>query len=210
MSTDFETVMAALFAHIVAAVQIDFTGDAVSGDATLTSVSSLENLFPGLPVFGPGAASGAVIQSLDTIAGTLTLSEPLSATATGASFATGFQTTGRRVKHWQQVPDQPAFFLRRTGTTDLYSGEMPIVTLDCEAWIYSRAGDDPDAIPDVALSNLDRLVRQSMQPGPTDEMRFTLGGLVYWCRIEGRSDYSPGDQAGQGISRIPVRITLPF
>lgn len=127
-----------------------------------------------------------------------------------ATVASSFPTTGRRVKHWTQVADQPALFLRRTGTTDHYSGDLPIITLDCEIWIYSRAGDDPDAVPDAALSNLDKIVRESLAPGPTDDDRFTLGGMAYWCRIEGRSDYSPGDQGGQGISRIPVRITLPF
>lgn len=119
-----------------------------------------------------------------------------------------FQTTGRRLRHWTLVAAQPALFLRRVGTTDEYSDEMPITTLECQVWIYSKAGEDPDAIPDAALSNLDQSVRASF--APDDDERFTLGGLVYWCRIEGRSDYSPGDQQGQGISRIPVRITLPW
>lgn len=210
MSYDFESVMDALFAHIAAAVQIEFTADAIANDAALTSVSTFENLFTGLPVFGSGIAEGVVIQSLDPVEGTITLSEPIGEGGTAAVFTTGFLTTGRRAKHWSKVSEQPAFFLRRTGTTDAYSGEMPIITLDCEAWIYSRAGDDPDAVPDVALSNLDRLVRESIEPGPMDDVRFTLGGMVYWCRIEGRSDYSPGDQSGQGISRIPLRITLPL
>jgi hypothetical protein len=120
---------------------------------------------------------------------------------------TGIETFGRRLQHWSQVSEQPALFLRRIGTDDTYSGTLSITTLDLEIWIYSQAGKDPDAIPDAVLSTLDAQVRGSFVPD--DDARFTLGGLVWWCRIEGRSDYSPGDQGGQGISRIPVKITLP-
>lgn len=209
MTIDFETVMRALFSHMTAAIVADFTADAVAGDAILANVSDFAGLFIGLPVFGPGAAFGAVIDALDEGASTVTLSQPLTTAGAAVNFSTGFLTMGRRVNHWSKVSDQPAFFLRRIGTVDEYNGDLPITTLECEAWIYSKAGMDPDAVPDVALSNLDRVVRESIAPGPTDELRFTLGNLVYWCRIEGRSDYSPGDQSGQGISRIPLRITLP-
>jgi hypothetical protein len=207
MSADFEPVMAALFSALQAAATRTFTADATASSATLTSVSSFTGLFAGLPVFGPGVPGGATIASLNAGAGTVTLSAAVSASGSGVGFTTGFLTTGRRVQHWSQVSAQPALFLRRTGTVDDYSGEMPITTLECEVWIYSQAGKDPDAVPDEALSNLDQMVRAAF--AADDDMRFTLGGLVYWARIEGKSDYSPGDQGGQGISRIPVRITLP-
>jgi hypothetical protein len=122
-----------------------------------------------------------------------------------------FETTGRRLIPWTQVSAQPAMFLRRVGTTDEQgSGEFMITTLECEVWIYSKAGEDPRAIPDAELSTLDQAVRAAFAPDADYGVpRFTLGGLVYWCRIEGRSEYSPGDLGGQGISLIPVRITLP-
>ena len=119
-----------------------------------------------------------------------------------------FVTTGRRVKHWTQTPAQPAFFLRRTGMIDRYNGSMPITTLDCEAWIYCNAGTSQDIAPDEALTVLEKALRDCF--APDDQMRFTLAGLVYWCRIEGKSDISPGDQGSQAIARIPIRITLPF
>lgn len=118
-----------------------------------------------------------------------------------------FKTAGRRVKHWTQVADQPALFLRRIGTSDHYNGNLPITTMECEAWIYCNAGQDPDVAPDEALTLLEKEVRASM--APDDQMRFTIGGLAHWCRIEGRSDISPGDQGPQAIARIPIRITLP-
>jgi hypothetical protein len=210
MNTNFEPVMSALFANLTGAASLAFTADATENSAVLTAVSDFAGLFAGLPVFGPGAAAGAVIASLDPGASTLTLSAPLGASGTDAAFTTGFLTTGRRVKPWSQVAAQPALFLRRIGTEDEADELFTRTTLLCEVWIYSQAGADPDAIPDVALSNLDAMVRASFAPdGDYGDPRCTLGGLAYWCRIEGRSDYSPGDLSGQGLSRIPVRITLP-
>ena len=119
-----------------------------------------------------------------------------------------FVPTGRRVKHWSQVSEQPALFLRRTGALDHYNGSMPITTMDCEIWIYCNAGQNPDIAPDEVLTTLENQVRASL--APDDQMRFTIGGLVYWCRIEGKSNISPGDQGPQAIARLPIRITLPF
>lgn len=207
----FEQVMAALFAQLVGAAQLEFTASATDGSVTLTGVSDATGLFPGIPIFGPAISQGALIQAIDTVGGTVTITQPVTADVSAGDFTTGFMTTGRRVRHWDDNVDQPALFLRRLGSEDHYSGEMPITELDCEIWIYSQAGDDPDAIPDAALSNLDWMMRQALAPDAWgDFVRCTLGipNLVYWARVTGRSDYSPGDQSGQGISRIPVRITL--
>ena len=210
VNIDFEPVMSALFASLEAAATLEFSALSMAGSPLLQRVSDLDGLFAGLPVFGPGLAKGATIAELDPDAGTVTLSAPSTSPCSG-TFKTGFLTTGRRVQHWNQVAAQPALFLRRLGTTDEYQdGLFSQTTLECEAWIYSKAGADPDVTPDAALSALDQLVRQSFRPDADyGDPRFTLGGLVYWCRIEGRSDYSPGDQGGQGISRLPIRITLP-
>jgi hypothetical protein len=210
MNTNFEPVMNALLAHLTAATSLSFTANATASSAVLTNVSSVSGLFAGLPVFGPGVARGAAIESVNPGARTVTLSDALTAAGTAAAFTIGFQTIGRRAQLWSQVSAQPALFLRRTGTTDQYDETFGVTTLECELWIYSQSGQDPDAVPDAALSALDMLMRQSFAPD-TDygEPRFTLGGLVYWCRIEGKSDYSDGALGAQGISRIPVRITLP-
>ena len=118
-----------------------------------------------------------------------------------------FQTVGRRVQHWGQVEDQPALFLRRTGMLDHHNGSMPITTIECELWIYCKAGEDPDIAPDEILTGLENEVRAAL--APDDSNRFTINGLVYWCRIEGKSDIFPGDQGAQAIARIPVHITIP-
>ena len=108
------------------------------------------------------------------------------------------------------MTDQPALFLRRVGTHDEGQDPFTITTLECEAWIYCNAGKDPDIVPDSQLTYLEQVIRAALQPGPADyDGRFTLGGLVYWCRVEGKGDIFPGDQGPQSIAVIPIRITLP-
>lgn len=210
MNDEFEPVMAAQFAHLVAAAQISFTADAVAGEAVLSNASPLADLFPGLPVFGPGIDEGTLIQSIDADAATVTLTAPIGQAGNGVEFTTGFLTCNRRVEHWTKVSAQPALFFRRIGVTDEEDDLFIKTTLDCEAWIYSNAGKDPTIAPDSVLTGLERLIRRSFAPdGDYGDPRFTLGGMVYWSRISGRSDISPGDQGPQAIARIPVRITLP-
>lgn len=212
MIAAFEPIMSALFAHLQASVAVTFIADATATDVALSNVSTFDGLFPGLPVFGPGVPRGTTIQSLDEEAAAITLSAAPSTDGAGASFTTGFLTTGRRVEHWAKVPDQPALFLRRTGVTDQADHEnfYSITTLECEAWIYCNAGQDKDIAPDEALTALEQMLRESFAPdGEYGDPRFTLGGLVHWCRFEGRSDISPGDQGPQAIARMPIRITIP-
>ncbi len=212
MNTDFETPMAALLAHFQATTAISFTANSAQDSAVLTSVGNFAGLFPGLPVVGPGVGEGVTIASLNPGEATLTLSDAVCDPVTFGAFQAGFQTFGRRLIRWSEVDAQPALFLRRIGAMDQYDHDSSwsITTLDCEAWLYCRAGADPDTAPDTGLTALERLVRQSMAfDDPGGDARFTIGGLVYWCRVEGKTDSSPGDQAGQAISRIPIRITLP-
>jgi hypothetical protein len=212
MNDAFEPVLEALFANLQAAATLSLSANASANSPVLSNVSNFEGLFVGLPVFGPGVARGASILALDPQAETLTLTAAVSAVGVEAPFSTGFMTTGRRLQHWTQVAAQPALFLRRIGTIDEYEhgSFFSRTTLECEVWIYSSAGKNPDAVPDVMLGCLDQMVRQSFAPdGDYGDPRYTVGGLAYWCRIEGKSDYSPGDQGGQAIARLPVRITLP-
>jgi hypothetical protein len=125
--------------------------------------------------------------------------------------ATTFATTSRRLKHWSQVSEFPALFLRRTGT--LYDADMTFIrtTLVTEAWVYSDTGSDPDGTPDSGLTAIEKALLDQLVPDVDDEegTRFTLGGLVYWCRPEGRSDMAPGDQGNVAILRLPILITVP-
>lgn len=211
MNINFKPVMAALFAHLQAAATITFTAYAAQGQNTLTGVSGASNACPGLPVFGPGMPENVVIVSISADGTTITLSDMATQSGVAQTFTTGFLTTGRRVQHWSQVSAQPALFLRRTAVHDDETEDgLIMTTLECEAWIYCNAGQNPDVDPDDALTGLETLIRASMAPGiADDEGRFTLGGIAYWCRISGHGDISAGDQGPQAIARIPIRITLP-
>jgi len=222
MNADFRLVKKALLAQLSAAVVLPFTAQAQAGNATLLAPGTIAGMFPGLPVFGPGIDSGTVIAAIDPAGNSITLSQPVDASATNGtySFSTGFQTTGGRVQHWSQVAAQPALFLRRTGVhDDLFGDGLIATTLDFEVWVYCNSGSDPDADPDDVLAAIEQLLRAALVPSlyDEDEGRFTLRtalaalGLppVHWCRIEGKTDVSTGDQGPQAILRIPIRVTLP-
>lgn len=120
-----------------------------------------------------------------------------------------FSTTGRRVKFPNQVPDQPALFLRYVGEEWMpRETRMPAkVVIKTQVWLYSSAGADPDATPSIALGRLIEAVTRSIQPPPALEAQ-TLGNLVTHCWVEGDIAIDPGDLAGQAVAVIPVKILV--
>jgi hypothetical protein len=125
-------------------------------------------------------------------------------TASGA-----FATTGRRLKMWTQVADQPALFLRDIGNDypGRSSGLPAKRTLDAEIWIYART-EDPDTAPVVALNKLLDLVEDNLAPDPWTGVQ-DLDGLATHCAIEGRIEIDAGDLDGQAKAVIPIRILVP-
>ena len=209
MNNAHEAILSALFTLLQDSVVVGFTGDGATATPTISNLSSTKGFFAGLPVFGPGAPRGAVISSFDPVAMTLMLDQNLTADSTGGSFSTGFLSASRRLQLWTEVSAQPALFLRHTGDTDDYQNTVLQQTiLEAEIWIYSRAGQNPDSVPDTALNNLITAVRWALAPDPRGFPQ-TLGGLVQWARIEGRSEYDPGDLDDQAKALIPVRILCP-
>jgi hypothetical protein len=208
MIVNHEAIMSALLARLVGAVVVSFTGNTTAGSPTISNLSSVANLFVGLPVFGPDVPFDATIASIG--ANSVTLSDNVAGNHTGASFSTGFQTTGRRVLLWSKVAAQPALFLRHTATEDVYSNIITsATTIHAEVWIYSKAGKDADVAPDTALNYLVDAVRSALQPDNPILRQCTLGGLVNSCRVEGRSEYDPGDLDGQAKAIIPIQILCP-
>jgi len=203
-----ELVMSTLFATLVDSVQTVFAADTQSGSAQLANPTATAGLFLGLPVFGAGIPRGAVIASLSP----LTLSLPASANALQVPMKTGFVTTSRRLKHWDQVAAQPALFLRGITEEAQYpqgQGALQLLSIGAEIWIYTNAGQNPDAVPETALNNLIDAIQAAVAPDDPTQQRFTLGGLVFWCRIAGRIEKEPGDAAGQAVAMIPVEILVP-
>lgn len=201
-----ESVMTALFSKLVASVQTSFTADTQANSVALANANTSAGLFVGLPVFGGSIPRGAVIASLTP----LLLSLPATVNAAAVPLTTGFLTFSRRFKHWSQVTAQPALFLR-DGTEEIqYRGTiMQSQTMKCEVWIYSNAGENPDAVPVIALNNLLDAVQSAFAPDDPNRGRFTLGGLVEWCRLDGKIEKEPGDIGGQAIAVADVEITVP-
>lgn len=201
-----EAVMTALFNVLVASVKTSLTADTAAGNVILANPSTTSGLFIGLPVFGGSIPRGSIITNLSP----LTVSIPPTENGAAVSMITGFLTTGRRVMRWSDVPAQPALFLR-SGDEDLQYNEIVLQQQDIEAeiWIYSKAGENPNAIPETALNNLLDAVQAAFKPDAPGTNRFTLGGLVHWCRLEGRVIKDSGDTSGQAIAAVPVLITVP-
>lgn len=201
-----ETVMTALFNTLVSSVQTIFTADTEAGSTVLSNPSTSTGLFVGLPVVGGSIPRGAVIESLSPLA----LSDDATANARGVTFTTGFLTTGRRVQMWSQVAAQPALFLRDSDEDMEYlNGILQKQTINAEVWIYSKAGADPDIAPVTALNNLLDAVQSVFEPDDFISGRFTLGGLVEWCRLSGSIMKEPGDLDGQAIAIADVEIIVP-
>lgn len=201
-----ESIMTALFNVLVSSVQTNFTADTAVGNPILANPSTSKGLFLGLPVFGGSIPRGSVITNLSP----LTLSLAPTAAAAGVPMTTGFLTTGRRLIPWNQVTSQPAMFLR-DGDEELQYNDtlLQLQEIEAEIWIYANAGQDPNAVPSTALNNLIDAIQCAVKPDMPGTYRFTLGGLVQWCRLQGRLLKDPGDTSGQAIALIPVVITVP-
>jgi hypothetical protein len=201
-----ESIMATLYGVLVASVATTFTADTGAGSVILANPSTMKGLFVGLPVFGGSVPRGSVIQNLSP----LTISLAPTVNASAVTLTTGFLTTGRRVIPWTKVAAQPALFLR-SGDEELTYPNIILQaqTIAAEIWIYSKAGEDPNEVPETALNNLLDAVQAAFTPDDPHAGRFTLGGLVEWCRLEGKVEKDPGDIGGQAIAVADVLITVP-
>jgi hypothetical protein len=210
MNTDIEPVLSGLLSHLAARVSVSFTGDTAEASADISNVSSFTGLFVGLGVVGPNLPADTAIDAIDTGAGTITLSQQATGDGTAETFTGGFQTTGRRIRYAKDVTSQPALYLRHTADETEYNGGiLPIRTIEAELVLFSRAGEDPNAIPDTALNNLIRAIYEAMAPDDSMQFRFTIGGLCQWCRIDGRSEYDDGALDKQSKAALLIKITLP-
>lgn len=124
---------------------------------------------------------------------------------------TKFKTVSRRLLPWGLVEDQPALFMRQTGLSDKDSGDgLPYYEIDVEFWVYVKSTPDSDdaLAPGIDLNKVVADFRRCFYPDASQSGRFTLNGLVYDCRIEGKTEYAPGDIIDQSIAVIPVQITV--
>jgi hypothetical protein len=205
-----EPIMQALFALLTSSIASTFTGTTAYGSPVITGIPSTAGLFVGLPVTSPRTPSAATILSVDS-ATQVTRSEAATSAGSSVSFTTGFRTASRRLKLWTDVATQPALFLR-SDSEDIAprAARMPAkATMRCEAWVYSKAGAAPDAVPAATLNYILDAIMRVLEPEPVREVQ-TLGGLVHHCWIEGQIELHTGDLDGQAIAVVPINILVPI
>lgn len=201
-----EDVMTALFALLTAPPLVyPFTGTLTAGE-TVVANADPSQLILNMPVCGQGVADGAMIANLDPVE----LSLPATQSVANAALLQGFRTTGRRLKFWNDVKDQPALFL--VDSDEEWQRHDPrkpaIVTLEAEIWLYSKAGADPDAVPAIALNTMIEAIDAQLQPARFSIPQ-TLSVLeVLWAGIEGRITKTPGHIGGQAIAVVPIKVVF--
>ena len=75
-----------------------------------------------------------------------------------------------------------------------------------------KDGDPTTAVPGSTIINpLIDAVRAALVPDDDTTNSLTLGGLVEWCRVEGRTIIETGDTDANGFggAAIPIRILVP-
>jgi hypothetical protein len=145
-----------------------------------------------------------VAQALLTLVQGMTFASPIN----GQS---AWVTTSRRLKLWGSVnpAEQPAAFVVAHNEMDEYRGlGLLRIRLHYSVWCYSRT-DDQSTVGDVDLNTM-LASFETLFPVTQDSTGSnTLGGLVYWSRIEGRVFKDPGDIDGQTLLIVPIVIEMP-
>ncbi|MGH6836543.1 MAG: hypothetical protein ACREC9_13605 [Methylocella sp.] len=134
-------------------------------------------------------------------------------TALLAALGGQFTTVGRRNRNPETVasPGKPALIL--DDHRDLYERQAPSLPprriMDVMAIVYFDIGQDETAVPSTVLNNLLDGIDTAMAPDSLVTGRFTLGGLVYSCLIDGEIIKAPGDVTGKGLATVSIKIILP-
>ena len=125
--------------------------------------------------------------------------------------ATTWNTISDRLRLWGDVPtdQQPAAFLVTHRETDDYRGlGLLRRRLDLGIWCYCRSDSDPggpmldtmmEAFEGAFIGHID---------DPSRNLN-TLGGLVYFCHLEGRVFKDPGDIDSQTLLIVPLVVEMP-
>lgn len=207
-----EAILTALLDLLVGSLVTNFTGDTAATDPVIANMNSTEGLFLGLPVFGPGIRRGAVVDAIGS--DSITLSQPASADGTASALTSGFQTTGRRLKHWSQISAFPAMFLRDGDDDYPAHNDMvyPKPLMEPEIWIYSNLGENPDVAPSIGINRILNAIEAVLAPTTNEDtgmQQLSLGGLCQHCWIEGRIAKDPGDLDGIAKAVMPLKILAP-
>jgi len=120
----------------------------------------------------------------------------------------------RRLKLWTDVPlsARPACYFFEGGE-DLYTWTetaRPRRVLEVHLFVYLNAKDGT-IIGATLLNDVMDALDAALVPSGSDIAlgRNTLGGIVYYCRIEGKVLKDPGDLDGDALLVVPIGMLLP-
>jgi hypothetical protein len=119
----------------------------------------------------------------------------------------GIVTASRRVKHWSDVlsSEQPALFMGEdTERAAQKKGVPPKWTLGVRLYLYVHSGEDPDAIPALAMNQWLKAIREALEPEATAGA-LTLRKLVSHAWIV-HIERDGGLLGGQSVASIDVEI----
>ena len=104
---------------------------------------------------------------------------------------------------------QPAVFLVTHAEEDEYRGlGLLRRRLKLGIWIYSRADNSSGQTDlNVMLTAIETVLSKAVDNPSSNSV--TLGGLVYWIRIEGKLLLDPGDIDNQTLMIIPLVCEMP-
>ncbi len=122
----------------------------------------------------------------------------------------GIVTASRRLKHWDDVPpeQQPALFQTQKDQDPEQKYGLPTKwKLYADLYLYVNSGQDPLAVPAIALNNLVDTIEAALAPSPMSGVQ-TLGGLVSHCWINGKIETDEGVLGAQAVAIIPVEILV--
>lgn len=125
---------------------------------------------------------------------------------------TAWVTTSQRVKLFDEVPvdQQPYMALTTHLEIDEYQHlGLTRRRLDCRAYCYSRNDIEAAIGSQTDLDVMVAAFETALAPDDPSRNNCTLGGLVYWCRIQGRVLKVPGDIDGQALMVVPILVEYP-
>ena len=124
--------------------------------------------------------------------------------------ASTWKTVNNRLRLFSDVASdqQPAAFLVTHREVDEYRGlGLLRRRLELGVWCYSRSDSDP------GQPQLDTMMQSFeaafIKPDNFSTNMNTLGGLVYWVRIEGKVFKDPGDIDSQTMLIVPLIVEMP-
>ena len=121
-----------------------------------------------------------------------------------------FVTASRRLQLWTDVPaiQQPAIFIAQKDEERMAVTNQPfILRLNADIYIYTNSGGQSGVNPSTQMNNiLDAVDVALLQSGGHENQ--TLGGIVSYCRISGKTQTDEGVLGDQSVAIIPIEILV--